>query len=116
MSIRYHKEIRNGVVILKLQERDLNQEKAPELKELLFNQLAEGSVHIILDLAGVEDVDSSGLGAFLFGKRQANARGGDLLLVGANDKIKSLIRIAQLTRVFHLFDSLEDAIRVLEEN
>ncbi len=116
MSIQYQKQTRNNVAILKILEKDLNQEKAPELKELLFNQLAEGSMNIILDLAEVKDVDSSGLGSFLFGKRQANARGGDLLLVHVNDKIQSLIRIAQLTRVFRVFGSVEEAIRMLEED
>ena len=115
MSIAHQKtKVDDKTVILHLETKELNQQNSSDMKQLLWDQLTAGYSTIILDLSAVKDVDSSGLSAFLFGNRQALARGGGLLLVKANEKVQSLIRIAQLTRVLQLFDSVEEAMKAIQ--
>jgi anti-sigma B factor antagonist len=110
MGLRYSTELADDVMILKINEQEVNHELASELKEKIFLHLAEGNLNIVLDLSKVNSVDSSGLGSLLFSKRQANAHNGDVKLVGVSESVRNMIRIAQLFRVFEMFEKVEQAV------
>jgi anti-sigma B factor antagonist len=99
-----------GIVVFTIKDRGLNHDNAASLKEKIFLEIADGNTKIILDMHQVEEMDTSGLGVLTFGKRQANSTGGNMILVGINPGIQSLLRIAQLTRVFEIFDSQDEAV------
>ncbi len=98
-----------GVVVFAVQDKTVNHNNSASLKEKIFVEIAEGNNQLILDLTNVGEMDSSGLGALLFGKRQASNSEGNIFLVGVNPAIQSLLRIAQLNRVFDTFDSVDEA-------
>ena len=110
MSLNISVKHKRDKVILHIHEKTLNQEKAPVLKEIIYKEMAEGFVNMIVDLSEVRDVDSSGLGAFLFGKRLANNNGGDLVLASPGKFVRNLIRIAQLTTILKQFPTVEAAL------
>ncbi len=109
MSLNISVEHQGDQVILHIHEKSLNQEKAPTLKEIIYKEMAEGFVNMIVDLSEVRDVDSSGLGAFLFGKRLANNNGGELVLACPGKFVQNLLRIAQLTSILKQFPTIEEA-------
>ena len=55
---------------------------------------------LVLDLHGVEFVDSSGLGALLGIKKQQDRGGGTLLLTRLSDAVARIIEITKMDRVF----------------
>ena len=55
---------------------------------------------LVLDLAGVGFVDSSGLGALLGIKKQQDSGGGRLLLTRLSPAVTRLIEITKMDRVF----------------
>ncbi|MET0930800.1 MAG: STAS domain-containing protein [Aeromicrobium sp.] len=55
---------------------------------------------LVLDLAGVGFVDSSGLGALLGIKKQQDAAGGRLVLSRLSPAVTRLIEITKMDRVF----------------
>jgi len=57
---------------------------------------------LVLDLAGVGFVDSSGLGALLGIKKQQDGGGGRLLLTRLSPAVTRLIEITKMDRVFDL--------------
>jgi len=116
MTVHISVEHTNNIVVLRVHEKSLNQEKAPTLKEMIYNEMAAGYVNMIIDLADVRDVDSSGLGAFLFGKRLANNNGGELVLLHPGKFVRNLIRIAQLTPILKTFDDMEEAVAFLNQS
>ncbi len=109
MEIQIEIRREKKIVIFSVGEREINNNNAASLKEKLFLEIADGNGQIILDLAKVTEMDSSGIGALLFGKRQATNAGGNIVLVSVNPAILSLLRIAQLTRVFDTCDTLDQA-------
>ncbi len=115
MDIQCQIESKDKVRIITVLDEKVTHDNAPSLKEKLFLEIADGNNQLILDLHRVKDMDSSGLGALLFGKRQANNSGGDLVLVGASENVQTIIRIAQLSRVFEIFPTLEEAIQFFKE-
>lgn len=115
MEIQTEVNKENGIVIFTIVDKEVNHSNAASLKEKLFVEIAGGNNQIILDLKNVNEMDSSGLGALLFGKRQATNSQGNILLVAVNPAIQSLLRIAQLNRVFETHESLEDAKKVFRK-
>ena len=101
----------NNIVIVKILEPELTSAKSPELKTELLRLAGEGKMNILLNLDSVAYMDSSGLSALLFGRRQIVPSGGNLKLACLSDNVKALIKIAQLDKIFDVFESVENALK-----
>lgn len=75
-------EKHDGKTILSLKEERLEAHNSGELKDRILKLLEDGSHHLILDLAEVRFIDSSGLGALLSGYKNANLRSSSFVLAG----------------------------------
>ncbi len=115
MDIQCTSQKKDNAVIFTIEDNEVNHNNAASLKEKLFLEIADGVKNIILDMKNVTDLDSSGLGALLFGKRQAENSGGSMMLVAVSDNIQTMLRIAQLSRVFESYPSIEDALSALKK-
>ncbi len=110
MKISTEVKDQEGVVVVSVNEETIDHSNSASFKEKLFLEIADGNSNIIINLQDVNEMDSSGLGALLFGKRQANHAGGDVILVAVQPAVHSMLRIAQLSRVFSIFDTIEEAV------
>ena len=66
--------------------------------------------HVVIDLAQVTFVDSSGLGALIVARKAARERGGSISLVSPPPVVRRLLGSTQLHDVFAIHDSLAEAI------
>lgn len=109
-------EEKNGdVLVIRPAEPRLDSSVSSEFKtELLRIFEQESARHVLIDLAKVEYVDSSGLGALLFGHRHAQSASGVLKLVNLNPKVRTLIAIANLGEILESFDDEATAIASFE--
>ena len=64
--------------------------------------------HVVLDLCGVQFIDSTGLGA-LVAVRRALGDGGRLRLVSANPRLLMLLEMTRLAAVLPTFPSVREA-------
>lgn len=62
--------------------------------------LAGRDCEIIVDLAGLEFIDSSGLAALVLARRHARQAGGDLLLAAPQQQVLRLLTLTRLVEVF----------------
>ncbi|GAB4369581.1 MAG: STAS domain-containing protein [Calditrichia bacterium] len=115
MEIKYKSEKRENILVFTITQNVVIHNHAASLKEKIFLEIADGNNAIVLDLSPVKEMDSSGLGALLFCKRQANNAGGNMVLVGVDPKVQTMIRIAQLTHVFEIFPSVEEACESFQD-
>ncbi len=107
----------NNIIIFKLNEKKLDANISGLVKaEFTLLLKVEGETKLIIDLTEVESCDSSGLSALLVANRLINGNGGDLRVISPSEKIRQLISITQLDRVLTLSDSVDDAIKELQEN
>jgi len=106
---------KNDVTILRLQDARLDNVIAAELKAHLLVMLEQGIKNILIDLARVEFADSSGLGAILFGIRQARPLNGRVKLINPQSRVLGLIKIAKLDNVIEAYDDEGEAIESFEE-
>ncbi|KAA3659775.1 MAG: anti-sigma factor antagonist [Calditrichaeota bacterium] len=109
--MNYKVEEVNGVHILRIHEARLDTSVAPDLKTELMALVQNGEQQkIVIDLKEVDYADSSGLGAILFGIRQARETNSQLKLLNTNIRVMSLIRIAKIDNIIDFFDDEQEAI------
>src|SRR5215472_3300471 len=70
----------------------------------------ERSRHIILDLSGVQYVDSGGLGAIVGLFSSAHATGGSLKIAGMNERVRHVFHITKLLSILEVHDTVEEAV------
>lgn len=101
--------------IFHLHEPRLDSTNSADVKSELLILSQEPIDVLIVDLGEVTFCDSSGLSALLLAERQMRERGGGLVLVDANGKVKNLIEIAKLMNIIPVFPSIALAKEALEE-
>ena len=72
-----------------------------------------GICNIVLDVTGLESIDSSGLEALLWTVDEAASRSGRMKLVGVAGVIDEVLRVTRLARRFDIEQSVESAARSL---
>ncbi|GAC1659866.1 MAG: anti-sigma factor antagonist BldG [Candidatus Elarobacter sp.] len=83
---------------------------SPTVRAALTSASERGSHRLVVDLGGVDFLDSTGLGALIGGQRRAKEFGGEVRLVAKEGQILRLLRITGLLNVFAVYPTLEDAV------
>ena len=72
------------------------------LRDLVRENLGKGRKKIVMNLAGVNYIDSTGLGELVSGFRLVKSEGGELKLLNLNKKVIDLLQITKLYAVFDI--------------
>lgn len=85
------------------------------LELFLFVKVLEtgGLNKIVLDLANLEYIDSSGIGVLIKGTKLLRARRGDIVLLNVPDSVKKVFGLIKLERLIRIFNTESDAISYL---
>ena len=98
-----------GISVVRLDGR-LDMLTAAQVKTLLAEETAAGRSRLVVDLASVSFIDSSGLGALISGLKAARLAGGDMRIANAQEQARMVLEITRLDRVLRLYDSVEQAM------
>jgi len=79
------------------------------LREELHALVDSGVNRVVVDLSGVEFIDSSGLGALISGLKAARQAGGDLCITAPNHQATTVLEQTNLNRVLRVHPSSEGA-------
>lgn len=82
---------------------------AATLRDRLIELINGKSNHLILDLDGVDFIDSTGLGVLVGAVRRARADDGDMRLVCSNARLLKVFSVTGLDEVFVIADSADEA-------
>ncbi len=80
------------------------------MREMIDTALGDGKSKILLDLAGVSTIDSSGIGEMVACYTTVTKRGGQLKLMHLSPKITDILQVTQLITVFDVFDDEREAM------
>jgi anti-sigma B factor antagonist len=86
-------------------------EGAALLRDKINSLLHREHRKLLLNLAGVNYLDSAGLGEIVSTFATVRRQGGSLKLLGLTSRIRDLLSITKLLTVFETFDSEGEAIR-----
>jgi anti-sigma B factor antagonist len=86
-------------------------EGSSALRETLRDMVAKNQTKILLNLADVTYIDSSGIGELVSGYTTVTNTGGSLKLLNLNKRVKDLLQITKLYTVFEVHEDEAAAIR-----
>jgi anti-sigma B factor antagonist len=99
-------------IILEVLESHFGADKALAFKNALGRHLEGGPVSLVLDLAKVDFIDSSGLGALLSVLKRM-PKGSELVICGTKEPVSSMFKLTRMDRVFTICKTVDDAVSTL---
>lgn len=101
---------RGGVVILEPKGKILGGPDATLLKDQLQTLIDSGKIRVVIDLAEVDYMNSTGLGILISTLTTLRKANGELKLANVTEKIQSLLTITKLVTVFDDYESVDEAV------
>ena len=84
------------------------------LRDLMNRLLSEGNQQFVLNLTGVDYIDSSGLGELVSAYTTVRNKQGDVKLLNLTSKAKDLLQMTKLLTVFDVYDDEAKAVSALK--
>jgi anti-anti-sigma factor len=105
-------DVRNerGVTILVIKGKATIGEGDVQLRDGVLQALEAGANKIVLDLAGLTTIDSSGVGELVSSYTTASNRGAKLKLANLPAKVADILQVTQLITVFDVYDNISEAL------
>ncbi len=101
---------KEGITILDLKGRLAVGEPCSLLREKVDQDLADGHNKIILNLKGVDYIDSTGLGTMVICFTRLQKSGGAMKLVNLNRRNIELLLLTKLSTVMQIFGDEQEAV------
>jgi anti-sigma B factor antagonist len=98
------------IAVVRCRGRIVFGKEADELRGLILSLLKETN-RIVLNLAWVVYVDSSGLGTLVASFISARHRGAEIKFAALSPKARRLFTITKVDRLFEVYDSAEEAVK-----
>jgi len=113
--VRIQSKELDGIVTLHLQGKLMGGPDADTFRKTICGLLEGGKKRVIVDLKGVNWVNSTGVGILISGYTTLRRSGGDMKLVHVSEKIQSILYVTKLNLIFECFDSEGEAIASFDE-
>ena len=111
MSVKLTSRQVGDVTVIDAAGRITLGEGASAFRDIIRDLAAKGDKKLLLNLAEVSYIDSSGIGELVSGFTTVTNHGGSLKLVGLSKRVKDLLQITKLYTVFEAFDDEAQAVR-----
>jgi anti-sigma B factor antagonist len=108
-------EFVNNILVVSFQDVNrFNVLITDTIKEEVKSFFNTPNTKLILDLTGINFIDSSGFGVFLSIMKTANNNYGFFKICNINDEVMELFKLLQLHHVFEIYKTRDDAIKSFE--
>src|ERR1700759_3499941 len=99
-----------GVAVIDMDGRITLGEGTGLLRDLVREKIDAGHKKILMNMAGINYIDSTGLGELVGVYRQGKNQGGELKLLTLNKKVSDLLQITKLYTVFDIHNDEAQAV------
>jgi anti-sigma B factor antagonist len=110
MTVKMTNSEVDGVSVVELDGRIVLGEESNSLREKLKSLIAEGKKKIVLNMAEVKFIDSSGLGTLIAAHLSAKNHGASVRLCHLGDKFHEIMQMTKLLTVFDVYDTQAAAV------
>lgn len=104
----------NGVSVFHLKGRLMDQVHADRLMDALDNAVNAGHHHVVLDLAGLQYMNSSGLNILINVLTRTRNAGGDAVIAALSASVRQLFVVTKLDQVFSILPDVGAAVSKLK--
>ena len=108
--MKIKEKIENHVAILSLSGKMMGGPETQAVHDHIRSLMNDGIKNVVIDLGDVKWMNSSGMGVLMASMTTLNAQDGKLALARVTEKVKSLLIITQLIKVFTTFETVERAV------
>jgi anti-sigma B factor antagonist len=109
MELTISVSVENGAQVITLGGK-MNAVTVSGLKTLFKKDIDENLVKIVVDLASVNFIDSSGLSSLISALKGCREKGGFLRLANIQAQVKQVFELTMLDRVFEMYPSVVAAL------
>jgi anti-sigma B factor antagonist len=110
VALQIARSAADGVAVLAVRG-DLDIEGGSGLRQALLEAIGQHpGGRVVVDLEGVDFIDSAGLGVLLGGLKRARTDDGDLVLVATGKNVLKVFELTRLTRVFQIYSTRAAAL------
>jgi anti-sigma B factor antagonist len=110
MSLEIHQVEREGITVLQMKGRITLGKEATALREKVAELAARNERNLVFNLAGVDYIDSTGLGALVMCVTSVRKINGNVKLVNLNRRNIELLVMTRLATSFEIFTDEGDAV------
>jgi anti-sigma B factor antagonist len=110
MALEIHRKEREGVTILDMKGRITVGPEATALREVVAAAVADNVRQLVFNLAQVDFIDSTGLGAVVMCSTTMRKAAGAVKLLNLNRRNIELLVMTKLATVFEIFSDETDAV------
>ena len=100
----------DGVTVVDCQGRIVFGEETADLRDTVRRMIAQ-SKRIVLNLQGVNYIDSGGLGTLVALYATAQNAGGSIKLANLTPRVDDVLQVTKLVTIFQIYDSEEAALQ-----
>ena len=101
---------RKGETVILELAGQIDMHHAVQLRGALLETLDNKPLVTVVDLGGVDFMDSSGLATFVEALNTSRKNGTQLKLVALQERVKSIFEISRLDSLFQIYSSLQEAL------
>lgn len=115
MSLTYEYEIKSNskILVVQISGSLLEKNDANEITALIEENIEEGHNQVILDLKGLEYMNSTGINILISYLTKLRNNGGELIITNISEKVEKLLLITKLLSVFSVAASVEEGYNKL---
>jgi anti-sigma B factor antagonist len=110
MALKIIRRQQEGISVIQLTGRLVFGEEDNLLNDEIRRALAARRFRLVMDLGGVDKIDSAGLGTLLYARAELRRAGGGLALANLRPAHLETLLIAKLETVFDVYGCEQDAI------
>jgi anti-sigma B factor antagonist len=104
-------EIAPATVVVTVTGKIMWGAESEKLEDVVAGLLRDGKRTIIFDIAGVNRIDSTGIGRFIASYNKIAAAGGKMRMAGAASYLFQVFHISGLDSVFRFYPDVEEACK-----
>lgn len=103
-------KIDNDVAVLTMKGDLLGEPDTTTIREKIHSLISDELKKVVIDLGGVNYMNSSGLGTLISALTSMRNAGGELRLARVGKKVQNLFIITQLVKVFDTYETVDRAL------
>lgn len=104
---------KNDILIISILG-DMKTPESNEVYEIVKKELASGRKKILVDLAQVKFMNSFGIGVLIRSYTSTKTAGGNLKLAAIDERVKGVLTVTNLNKVFEEYDTVDAALNDFE--
>lgn len=109
--MQFSKEKKGKITVVNISGKIIGAPDVASINNIFSELIQDDEIDVVVDLAAVEMINSSGLGSLIANMTSIKKKGGNLKFASVSDQVLHVLKITRLDTVFDIYNSLDEAIK-----